>query len=262
MPQSSQTTGSGTPTALGPPPHQLCPAAAPPGPRMAASPARPVASTPPHPPVSGPGASEADAGDGLRSWPAPSRSRTGRACMEGGLSTSRGLGRRWPIPRRTPGGSWGPAGGSGCLLPRGCPSRVLGCGELTLCCSLGDSTWVGPGPPHPQGGPCLPPMAPLQGWRAHHHSGISWGRSWCHPEGGTEVIVCWDRSLTTGRPGHRGPGQSPSAVGKLAFQSQLWLPCPEPPPTLASVSPSAPWSVGTMVQRPPSLPAGILGVMD
>lgn len=122
----------------------------------------------------------------------------------------------------------------------------------------------GAGQDHPilKEAPCLPPMASLQGRRAHHHSGISWGRSWCHPEGGTEVIICWGRSLTTGRPGDPGPGQSPSAVGKLAFQSQLWLPWPEPRPTLASVSPSAPRSVGTMVQRPPSPPAGILGVMD
>lgn len=78
------------------------------------------------------------------------------------------------------------------------------------------------------------------------------------PRPSTEVIIWWDRPLTAGRRRGLGPGQSPSAVGKLA-RSQL--PWPEPRPMLASVSPSAGQSVGAMVQRPPSLPAGILGVM-
>lgn len=148
---------------------------APPG--SQAGPARGL--KPPHTRVSGPGASEADAGDGLRSCAAPGRSGTGRGCMEGGLGTGRGRGWRWLTPRRTAGGSWGPAGGRGASCPTGVRSRGLGRGS-SLCSSLGDSR---PGPPPSSRRPLACPPWCLQGQRTHHHSGISWGRSWYHPEG-------------------------------------------------------------------------------
>lgn len=158
----------------------------------------------------------------------------------------------------------GPGGlqGVGCLLPHGCLLPGAGTWGLTLCSSLGDSTWGRPGPPHPQGGPLPAPHGISPGSASTPPQQDQLGKELVPPRGGTEVIIGWGQSLTTRRPGDPGPGQSPRAVRKLAFRSQLWLLWLQPRPMLASVSPSTPQPIGAMVQWPPSPPAGILGVMD
>lgn len=136
--------------------------------------------TPRCPPLSGPGASEPDAGDALGSCSNPPQVR-GRE----------GLHRRvgcagWYLLRLQE-GLGGRQRGHGCFLPHGPPSQVLGWVELTLWSRLeGESTWGGPGlPPSSRRPPCRPqPARPWRLFEVVQHAataGVSLGRSWRLP---------------------------------------------------------------------------------
>lgn len=169
-----------------------------------------MASTPPHPPAADPGASQADARDELRSRPAPGRLGTGRACLHGGRAECRqtertALADTPPDSRRV----LGACRGSGASCPTGACSRMLGRGGFTLSSSLGDSTWGGPGPPHPQGGPLPAPHGVSPGSASTPPQRDQLGKELVPPRGGTEVIIGWGQSLTTRWPGDPGPRAEP-----------------------------------------------------
>lgn len=125
--------------------------------------------TPRCPPLSGPRASEPDAGDGLGfcSNPPQVQDREG---------LHRTVGWCWLAPPQTPGGSWGPAEGSQVLPAPWAPFPGAGVGGAHSVVQAGGGVYLGwarttlilneaPLPP-----PTRPTLASVRDHPAHHHS--------------------------------------------------------------------------------------------